>query len=104
DKMRNARLLEEETMQVILHHAIGIRHSSMLPQMFQPRFDKEGFQEAARVRGILEHAPRIGSVASALMSQSCHRGEKYFAILRSNPVLDSYHDRTRVVRNPLRDD
>ena len=63
-----------EPMNRILQEAVGIRHAFMLPQMFQPRFHKECFQEPPSLGGVLECTPRVGAVTTALLPQPFQRG------------------------------
>src|SRR5499427_10123249 len=71
-----------------LQHAISIGDTLMLAQMFKPRFHQEGLHHPAIVGGILEHAPRVGAVASPLMGELFQRCEEWFPVLWVDPVFD----------------
>src|ERR1700722_18725775 len=64
NQMRHLRLaLELEALDLRLQHAVRIGDALVLAQVLEPGLDQEGLDEARRVGGVLEYAPRIGAVA-----------------------------------------
>lgn len=53
-------------MDLLLQHAVGIRHALVLSQMLEPRFREERLDEAARLSGVLEDTPPVRAIAAAL--------------------------------------
>ena len=67
DQMNNDRRPFQETVNVLLEHAIGIGHSLVLPQVLEPRLDEKSFEKPPWFRDILEQTPRVGAIAAAFM-------------------------------------
>lgn len=88
----------------VLQNPIGVCHALVLTQMFQPGFDKKCFQEPARHGRILEYVPSIRSVAFAFVREQFDGLKKFLSVLRIDPVLDRYQDRTGIGLNCFTDD
>src|SRR4051812_37984212 len=57
----------------LVEHSIGIGGAFALQQMLQPGFNEKALQEPAFHGGILEHAPRVGSVTAARLFDAADR-------------------------------
>jgi hypothetical protein len=79
-----------ESMNQFLLFAIGVRHSLVLAQMFNPRVKLERLQEPAFLRYILENFPFERSVPPPLPGQPLESREKRAAIYRPDPILDGH--------------
>src|SRR5947208_11587953 len=102
--MRNLWLAVNIMMHRFLQYAIGVCHPLVLPQMFEPGFHEESFEETALLGGIFEHSPRVGAVATASMRECFKRGKECFAVSRIDSVLDSNENWTSITFNFLGDD
>src|SRR5579859_2639263 len=96
------RLAQMEAVDAFLDQAIGVRDPLVLAQMLHPRCDKESFDDASFIGGILEHAPAIGAVAAPLMSEVLEGLEKLLPILRTNAVFDRDQDWPAVLVDGVR--
>ncbi len=81
-----------------------MRDTFMLPQMFEPRFHEECFQEPPFLGGVLENAPLVCAVAAALMRESFKRGQEFFAISGIDSVFNNHQDRPLFVLDFIRDE
>jgi hypothetical protein len=79
-----------ESMNQFLLFAIGVRHSLVLAQMFNPRVKLESLKEPALSRYILENFPFERSVPPPLPGQPLESREKRAAIYRPDPILDGH--------------
>jgi hypothetical protein len=67
NQMCNRRWAFEETVKVLLEHAIGLGHSLVLPQVLEPRLNEKRFQKSPWFGDILKQAPRVGAIPAAFM-------------------------------------
>jgi len=67
NQMCNRRRAFEETVNVLLEHAIGVGHPLVLPQVLEPRLNEKRLQKSPWFGDILEQAPRVGAVPAAFM-------------------------------------
>src|SRR5580693_3225112 len=81
----------------LLQEAIGLRHPAVLPQVFDPGVGFKGLDETPVHRRILEYAPVIGAVATALARVAGERLQKRRAALRVNMVFGHHHHRPSVI-------
>lgn len=95
--------VEMKRVDLRLEYAIGIRHSFVLIQMFQPRFKPEGLEESARLSDVLKDIPRVGPIPATFVSQPADRREKRFAIAFEHEILYRHRNRSTIVFNLVGD-
>ena len=68
------------------HHAIRLGDAFALAQMLEPQFHQEGFQVAPGFGRLLEDTPRMGTIATAFMSQPrCAGSTRYSTVTNTGP-------------------
>src|SRR5580704_11614587 len=97
NQMRGLRCALDQAMNVVLQHTVRIRHPFVLAQMFEPRLDQEGFEEATAVGGVFEDSPRVRAIPPPFMAEPLERGEERCAVVGTDAVFDRYHYRTLIV-------
>src|SRR6266480_774346 len=101
--MRHALPAGVKRAERVLHLAVRLGGSTVLPQMLRPRFDQVTLDTAVRVRGVYKQLPEHGSVAPANRSHQpaqCRRERG--ALVRLERVFDGNQHRPRIGRKGFR--
>src|SRR5258708_29012335 len=93
-----------EPVDRILQDAVGIRDTFMLAQVLEPGLHKESFHHPSFDCSIFECSPRVGTIASALMTQLFKRGEEDFAVAWIVPIFDRDQHRSTILLDVMGDD
>ena len=86
------RSLDLEAINKLLHFSISIGHAFVLPEMFCPGDQHEGFDETAVFAHVFKDLPLKGPIAATLTCQVPDSGEKALPVSRSDLILDSHKD------------
>ncbi len=104
DEKLDMRRLRQHGSDFVLDLAVVLGDALAKVHELEPRFDQVGFLEPAERRHVLEHAPREGAVAPALLAEVVDRAEKALPILGIDQILDLDQDRSAIVRDRPRPD
>src|SRR6202021_897726 len=79
-----------------LRYPIGTGYAPVQAQMFEPGIGEKGLNEATVVGRVLENAPVVSAVATALAGVLSERMQKGVPVLRIDTVFHSYQNRASV--------
>ncbi len=79
-----------------LNRRCGFRRAVMLAQMFGSGRDKEPFGDLGGIVDVLEYAPSVGPVWSALDGKGMGQIAEGNPVLRGDAVVEGHDDRTTV--------
>jgi len=99
DEMRDDRGRGEERLHAALLHDVRLRHALVMAHVLEPRFGEERLQHPSGLRGVLEYAPCVRSIAATLRREVIERREERVAIRRRDAILDrDQHRSDRLAR------
>src|SRR5215813_10643030 len=77
-----------KSLDLLLDRPVGLGDPLVLAQMLEPGFHEERLHHASFLGGILENAPRIGTVTAAFLAELFECREKRLAVARIDAVFD----------------
>src|SRR3954447_23736528 len=81
DQMRHDWLTVGEGLNLVVQGAPPPRRTLVLAKIFKPGFDEESLQKPTVFGHILEDAPGISAIASALLPKVLDRLQEFCAVL-----------------------
>src|SRR5437660_12584317 len=91
NEMGDFRCSLDQPMNVVLQHAVRVRHPFVLAQMLEPRLDDERLEESVALGDVLEDSPRVRAIPSRFAAGPLDCGAEPFPLAAIDAMVESQY-------------